>query len=188
MVQEPLPIHVLDKEIAELIAAGEVVERPASIVKELLENAVDSGADAVSLEIKNGGVTFIRVTDNGCGIRREDVPTAFLRHATSKIARKDDLQSILTFGFRGEALAAVSAVSKVELLTRAKGELSGTRYRIEGGAPLCCEDAGCPQGTSITVRDLFYNTPARMKFLKRDSAETSAVSGVVERMAIPFTP
>ena len=184
MVQEPLPIHVLDKETAELIAAGEVVERPASIVKELLENAVDSGADAVSLEIKNGGVTFIRVTDNGCGIRREDVPTAFLRHATSKIARKDDLQSILTFGFRGEALAAVSAVSKVELLTRAKGELSGTRYRIEGGAPLCCEDAGCPQGTSITVRDLFYNTPARMKFLKRDSAETSAVSGVVERMAI----
>ncbi len=184
MEQKPAPIHVLDKETAELIAAGEVVERPASIVKELLENAVDSGADSISLEIRNGGVTFIRVSDNGCGIRREDVPTAFLRHATSKIAQKEDLQSILTFGFRGEALAAVSAVSRVELLTRAKDELSGTLYRIEGGSPICCEDTGCPQGTSITVRDLFYNTPARMKFLKRDSAETAAVSAVVERAAI----
>lgn len=184
MGQAPSPIHVLDRETAELIAAGEVVERPASIVKELLENAVDSGADTISLEIRSGGVTFIRVTDNGCGIRRQDVPTAFLRHATSKISQKDDLQSILTFGFRGEALAAVSAVSKVELLTRAGDELSGTRYCIEGGSPICCEDAGCPQGTSITVRDLFYNTPARMKFLKRDSAETAAVSAVVERAAI----
>lgn len=184
MQQKPSPIRVLDKETAELIAAGEVVERPASIVKELLENSVDSGADTITLEIRSGGVTFIRVSDNGCGIHRADVPTAFLRHATSKISQKADLQSILTYGFRGEALAAVAAVAKVEILTRAEDELSGTLYRIEGGSPICCEDAGCPQGTSITVRDLFYNTPARMKFLKRDSVETSAVSAVIERAAI----
>lgn len=184
MQQKPSPIRVLDKETAELIAAGEVVERPASIVKELLENSVDSGADAITLEIRNGGVTFIRVSDNGCGIHRADVPTAFLRHATSKISQKADLQSILTYGFRGEALAAVAAVAKVEVLTRAEDELSGTHYCIEGGSPICCEDAGCPQGTSITVRDLFYNTPARMKFLKRDSVETSAVSAVIERAAV----
>lgn len=181
---QPAPIHLLDREMAELIAAGEVVERPASIVKELLENAIDSGADSITLEIRNGGITFIRITDNGCGIRHEDVPTAFLRHATSKIREKQDLQSILTFGFRGEALAAVAAVSKVEMLTRTRYELSGTRYQIEGSQEICCEEAGCPLGTIITVRDLFYNTPARMKFLKRDAAETSAISGVVERTAI----
>ena len=181
---QPAPIHLLGREMSELIAAGEVVERPASIVKELLENAIDSGADMITLEIRNGGITFIRVTDNGCGIRAEDVPTAFLRHATSKIREKEDLQSILTFGFRGEALAAVAAVAKVELITRTAQELSGTRYCIEGSEEKSCEQIGCPLGTSITVRDLFYNTPARMKFLKRDAAETAAISGVVERIAI----
>ncbi len=181
---QPAPIHLLGREMSELIAAGEVVERPASIVKELLENAIDSGADTITLEIRNGGITFIRVTDNGCGIRAEDVPTAFLRHATSKIREKEDLQSILTFGFRGEALAAVAAVAKVELITRTAQELSGTRYCIEGSEEKSCEQIGCPLGTSITVRDLFYNTPARMKFLKRDAAETAAISGVVERIAI----
>lgn len=152
-------INVLDKHVADLIAAGEVVERPASVVKELVENSIDAGASSVTVEIKNGGVTFLRVTDNGCGIARDDVPVAFLSHATSKIAGRDDLESIATLGFRGEALASVAAVAHVELLTRTKEELAGTRYGIDGGGERFCEDAGCPEGTTFVVRDLFYNTP-----------------------------
>jgi len=177
-------INVLPKHIADLIAAGEVVERPASVVKELMENAIDAGATQLTVEIKNGGVTYIRVTDNGCGIPREDVPKAFLSHATSKIAVPDDLEAILTLGFRGEALASVGAVSRVELLTRTHDETAGTRYVIESGEQILIGDAGCPQGTTIVVRDLFYNTPARMKFLKKDVSEANAVAGVVDRIAL----
>lgn len=177
-------IHVLEKQVAELIAAGEVVERPASAVKELLENAIDAGATVVTLEIKNGGVAFIRVTDNGCGILREDVPTAFLRHATSKVLTAEDLASVGTLGFRGEALASICAVSRVELLTRTAGEVAGTRARLEGGEPEELEDAGCPEGTTIVVRDLFYNTPARMKFLKKDVTEGNAVAAVAQGIAL----
>lgn len=177
-------IQVLDKHTAELIAAGEVVERPSSVVKELLENTIDAGATMVAVEIQNGGVTYIRITDNGAGIAREDVPTAFLRHATSKVRREEDLEAIGTLGFRGEALASIAAVSRVELLTCAAGETAGTRYTLEGGEDGHLEDAGCPQGTTIVVRDLFYNVPARMKFLKKDVSEANAVAGVVDRIAL----
>ena len=177
-------IHVLDKLTAELIAAGEVVERPSSVVKELMENAIDAGSSTVTVEIKNGGVTFIRISDNGCGIARGDVPTAFLRHATSKVHTQDDLDNIGTLGFRGEALASIAAVSRVELLTAATGETFGTLYRIEGGGQSEPEDAGCPRGTTITIRDLFYNIPARMKFLKKDVSEGNAVAGVCDRIAL----
>lgn len=180
----PKRIHVLDKKVAELIAAGEVVERPASAVKELLENAIDAGASLITLEIKNGGVAFIRVTDNGCGILRSDVPAAFLRHATSKILREDDLSAIGTLGFRGEALASISAVSKTELITRTASELAGTQCRVEGGEVVETGDAGCPTGTTIIVRELFYNTPARMKFLKKDTTEANAVAAVAQRIAL----
>lgn len=177
-------IQVLDKHTAELIAAGEVVERPASVVKELMENAIDAGATTVQVEIRGGGASYIGITDNGCGIAREDVPTAFLRHATSKIRREEDLEAIGTLGFRGEALASIAAVAKVELVTRTADELAGTRYLIEGGAETALEDAGCPQGSTICVRDLFYNVPARLKFLKKDVSEANAVAGVVERIAL----
>lgn len=177
-------IHVLDKKVAELIAAGEVVERPASAVKELLENAIDAGATMITLEIKNGGVAFIRVTDNGSGITREDVPNAFLRHATSKILVESDLDAIGTLGFRGEALASISAVSKTELITRTAGELAGTHVRLEGGEIVETGDAGCPVGTTIIVRELFYNTPARMKFLKKDTTEGNSVAAVAQRIAL----
>ena len=177
-------IQVLPKQIAELIAAGEVVERPASVVKELLENAIDAGASAITTEIRNGGVSYIRVTDNGSGIAKEDVPKAFLSHATSKVRRADDLDEIMTLGFRGEALASIAAVSHVELLTRQAGENTGTSYAISGGTQERCDDAGCPLGTTIVVRDLFYNTPARMKFLKKDVSEANAVADVVERLAL----
>ncbi|MBQ9083674.1 MAG: DNA mismatch repair endonuclease MutL [Clostridia bacterium] len=177
-------INVLEKHIAELIAAGEVVERPSSVVKELTENAIDAGATSVTVEIKNGGVTYIRVTDNGCGIARDEVPLAFLRHATSKITVQEDLDAIGTLGFRGEALASICAMARVELLTRTADELAGTRYCIEGGDEQCIEDAGCPRGTTIIVRDLFYNTPARMKFLKKDVAEGNAVAGVLDKVAL----
>ena len=177
-------IHVLDKHTAELIAAGEVVERPSSVVKELMENAIDAGASSVTVEIQNGGVRSIQITDNGSGIAREDVATAFLRHATSKVRTQDDLDAIGTLGFRGEALASVSAVAKVELLTRTADEIAGTRYVIEGGEEILCEDAGRPQGTTIIVRDLFYNVPARMKFLKKDVSESNSVAGVVDRVAL----
>ncbi len=177
-------INILPKHLAELIAAGEVVERPASIVKEIMENAIDAGADKITLEIQRGGITYIRITDNGCGIERADVRKAFISHATSKIANENDLNSILTLGFRGEALASIAAVSRVEMMTRAKGEEMGTRYCIEGGEEILLDDAGCPEGTTLIVRDIFYNTPARMKFLKKDVTEANAVAGVVDRIAL----
>ena len=177
-------INVLDRKTAELIAAGEVVERPSSAVKELLENCIDSGASAVTVEIKNGGTTFIRVTDNGCGIEKDDIKNAFLRHATSKIKTAADLDAIFTLGFRGEALASIAAVSKVELITKTAAEPIGTKYEIHGGDEVYFDDAGCAQGTTIIVRDLFYNTPARQKFLKKDTSEANAVTAVLERIAL----
>lgn len=177
-------INVLDKSIAELIAAGEVVERPASVIKELLENSIDAGATAITVEIKNGGVKYIRIADNGSGISKEDVPKAFLRHATSKVVKADDLDSIATLGFRGEALASVCAVSKVQLLTKQPNEEIGTLYEICAGEQTTYEDAGCPNGTTIIVRDLFYNVPARMKFLKKDVAEGNAIANILDKLAL----
>ena len=177
-------INVLPKHLAELIAAGEVVERPASVVKELLENSIDSGADSITVEIKNGGISYIRITDNGCGILREDIRNAFISHATSKISTSEDLESIFTLGFRGEALASVSAVAKVDVMTCAAEDEIGTRYVIEYGEEVLLDDAGCPKGTTIVVRDLFRKTPARMKFLKKDVTEANAVAGVVDRIAL----
>ena len=159
-------INVLPKNIADLIAAGEVVERPSSVIKEFVENSIDAGAKKITVEIQNGGKTYMRVTDDGCGIEREDVPKAFISHATSKISSAEDLESIATLGFRGEALASVSAVSKVDTMTTTAGSYIGTRYVIEGGEELLIDDAGSPQGTTIVVKDLFYNIPARLKFLK----------------------
>ena len=173
----------LDRHVADLIAAGEVVERPASAVKELVENAIDAGATQITVEIQNGGMTFLRVADNGCGIAPEDAPTAFLRHATSKIRAKEDLAAIGTLGFRGEALAAISSVSRIDLLTKAE-DSEGIGLHLEGGIVTAQQPAGCPQGTTIIVRDLFFNTPARMKFMKSDSAEGSAVVSVVQQQAL----
>ena len=177
-------INLLSKETAELIAAGEVVERPASVVKELVENSIDAGAKHVTVEIANGGITSIRITDDGCGIDHADVPTAFLRHATSKIKSQDDLYSINTLGFRGEALAATASVSKIELFTKSSAEEVGTHYVIEGGNEVLFEESGCPDGTTIIIRDIFYNTPARMKFLKKDVSEGNTCAAVVERAAL----
>ncbi len=173
----------LDRHVADLIAAGEVVERPASAVKELVENAVDAGASQVTVEIQNGGMTYLRVTDNGCGIAPEDAETAFLRHATSKLRTKEDLAAIGTLGFRGEALAAIASVSKIDLLTKMQDQ-EGVSLHLEAGRVLDHAPAGCPDGTTIVVRDLFYNTPARMKFMKRDSVESSQVAGAVQRQAL----
>ena len=159
-------INLLSQEIAELIAAGEVVERPASVVKELVENSIDAGARHITVEIQRGGILYIRVTDDGCGIDSKEVPLAFLRHATSKISKSDDLDSIATLGFRGEALAATAAVSKIELLTKTADADCGIRYIIEGGVEVLYEECGCADGSTIIVRDIFFNTPARMKFLK----------------------
>ena len=177
-------INKLPVEISNLIAAGEVVERPASVVKELMENAVDAGADTITVEIQNGGIRFIRVTDNGCGIAREDVKTAFQSHATSKISSADDLNSIMTLGFRGEALPSIAAVAKVNLITRTEDEEFGTSLNIEGGEITDIFDAGCALGTTFIVRELFYNTPARMKFLKKDVSEGNYVSAAVEKIAL----
>ena len=177
-------INILDKHIAELIAAGEVVERPSSVIKELVENSIDAGATEITVEVKNGGVAYMRITDNGCGIEQDDVKNAFLRNATSKIKFEDDLNNISTLGFRGEALFSVCAVSKVELMTRTNGQEVGTHYKIEGGKETLFEDCGCSQGTTIIVRDLFYNTPARMKFLKKDSSEGSSIAKVLDRIAL----
>ena len=177
-------INVLPKSVAELIAAGEVVERPASVVKELLENSIDSGASSITAEIKNGGITYIRISDNGCGIDRDDIRKAFMSHATSKISSENDLNSILTLGFRGEALASIAAVSKVEVITKPESEEIGTRYCIEAGEETLIDDAGCPSGTTVVVRDLFFCTPARMKFLKKDVSEGNTVSGVIEKIAL----
>lgn len=177
-------INVLSKEISELIAAGEVIERPSSVIKELIENSIDSGANSITVEIKNGGISYMRITDNGCGIAENDVATAFLRHATSKIITKDDLQSILTLGFRGEALASISAVSKVEVLTKLQYEQYGTHYVIEGSEEKLFEKSGCPNGTTILIRDIFYNVPARLKFLKKDVTEANAISSIVNKIAL----
>lgn len=177
-------INVLDKSVAELIAAGEVIERPASVIKELVENAIDAGADHVTVEIKNGGITFMRVTDNGCGIAFEEIPTAFLRHATSKILTGSDLDNICTFGFRGEALASIAAVARVEMLTKQSHSEYGSSYKIEGGTETCHEKTGCPDGTTIIIRDLFYNTPARLKFLKKDVSEGNTVQAVIDKIAL----
>ncbi len=177
-------IKVLPRELAELIAAGEVVERPASVIKELCENAIDAGATKITVEIQRGGITYMRVTDNGSGIKHAEVPTAFLRHATSKIKTQDDLFAIGTLGFRGEALASISAVAKIELLTKTADSDLGTRYVIEGGEQKLYDEAGCPDGTTIIVRDLFYNVPARMKFLKKDMSEGIAVTSIVDDIAL----
>ena len=177
-------IQCLPPHVADLIAAGEVVERPASVMKELLENAIDAGASAIVAEIERGGLTYIRITDNGCGIPAEQLPTAFLRHATSKLRRAEDLAAIGTLGFRGEALAAIAAVSRVDIFSRSAGEDMGAALHLEGGIPGQTEPTGCPEGTTICVRDLFYNTPARMKFMKKDSAEGTAVAGVVQHLAL----
>lgn len=177
-------INVLDKHVAELIAAGEVVERPSSVVKELVENSIDAGSTNITVEIKNGGKTFIRIADNGCGIERDDVKIAFLRHATSKVKIQDDLDSISTLGFRGEALASVSAVANVELITCADTEDIGTFYSVSAGEEVELSDIGCPKGTTIIVRDLFFNIPARQKFLKKDVSEGNAIAQVIDRIAL----
>ena len=174
----------LSPHIANLIAAGEVVERPASVVKELLENAVDAGASKVTIEIKNGGMTYLRVTDNGCGMSPEDAKTAFLRHATSKLRTAEDLSAIGTLGFRGEALAAIASVSRIDLMTKTPGSISGTGLTLEAGNITDEDEAGCPDGTTIIIRDLFYNTPARMKFMKSDSVEGGKVAAAVQLQAL----
>ena len=177
-------IQVLDPHVADLIAAGEVVERPASVAKELMENAIDAGASAITVEISHRGMTFLRVTDDGKGIPAGELKTAFLRHATSKLRTEYDLEAIGTLGFRGEALAAISAVSRVEVMTRTADAPLGASLALEGGVPGQVEEAGCPLGTTMVVRDLFYNTPARMKFMKKDAAEGAAVFAVVQRAAL----
>ena len=177
-------IKLLPKKMVELIAAGEVVERPASVIKELVENAIDASAKNITVEIQNGGILYMRVTDNGSGIQKDDIRTAFMSHATSKISKAEDLYDIGTLGFRGEALAAISSVSKVELITRAASETVGTRYTIEGGVETLFEDIGCPRGTTFIIRDIFYNTPARMKFLKKDVSEANLISALMDRIAM----
>ena len=176
-------IKLLDKDTINKIAAGEVIERPASVVKELLENAIDSGATQITLEIKDGGISLIRVTDNGCGIAKDDIKCAFLRHATSKIRSSEDLSSVLSLGFRGEALASIAAVSRTELITKTTDTITGVRYAIEGGEEIAFEDIGAPNGTTIIIRDLFYNTPARKKFLKAASTEGSHVAELIEKLS-----
>ena len=174
----------LSTHVANLLAAGEVVERPASVVKELLENAVDAGSSKITVEIRDGGMTFLRVTDNGCGMAPEDARTAFLRHATSKLRTAEDLAAISTCGFRGEALAAIASVSRIDLLTKTAGAVSGTSLHLEAGTITEQSDAGCPEGTTIIVRDLFYNTPARMKFMKSDTVEGGKVTAAVQMQAL----
>lgn len=177
-------IQVLDQHTIDKIAAGEVVERPASVVKELVENAIDSGATAITVEIKEGGISFIRITDNGCGIPAQEVQTAFLRHATSKITKIEDLLTVGSLGFRGEALSSIAAVSQVELITKTNESLTGIRYEIHGGKELAMEEIGCPEGTTFIVRNLFYNTPARRKFLKTAMTEAGYINELVEQIAM----
>lgn len=177
-------IQVLDQITIDKIAAGEVIERPASIIKELVENAIDAGASAVTVEIKEGGISFIRITDNGCGIPKGEVPLAFLRHSTSKIRSVDDLSTVASLGFRGEALSSIAAIAQVELITKTKDEVTGTCYRIEGGAEKSIEDTGAPDGTTFLVHQIFYNTPARRKFLKTPMTEASHVSELMTRLAL----
>jgi len=185
-MQQRDEIRVLPKEVADKIAAGEVVDRPLSVVKELLENAIDAGSDQIVVEIKNGGKTYIRVSDNGCGIPAEQLPLAFLRHATSKIRVEKDLESIETLGFRGEALASIAAVSRVTIITRTRTEVVGNRLRMDGGNLVQQEGIGCPEGTTVLVEDLFFNTPARLKFLKSEGSESTAVIDFVSRMALAY--
>lgn len=177
-------IRLLDKSVAELIAAGEVIERPSSVIKELVENSIDAGARHITVEIKHGGISYMRITDDGCGISYEQMPTAFLRHATSKIRTGDDLTGIMTMGFRGEALASVAAVAKIEMMSRRAEDELGGRYVIEGSEEKEHESCGCPVGTTIVIKDLFYNTPARLKFLKKDISEGNFISATVDRLAL----
>ncbi|MBR4806987.1 MAG: DNA mismatch repair endonuclease MutL, partial [Lachnospiraceae bacterium] len=177
-------IEILDKNTIDKIAAGEVVERPASIVKELVENSIDSGAGAINIEIKDGGISFIRITDNGSGIEADQIKKAFLRHSTSKLRSVEDLTTIHSLGFRGEALSSISAISKVELITKVSGSLTGVRYVIEGGEEKTYQEIGAPDGTTIIIRDVFYNTPARKKFLKSPGTEGSYIASLVERLAL----
>ena len=177
-------INVLSPQVSALIAAGEVVERPSSVIKELVENSIDAGARSITVEIKNGGITYMRVTDDGKGMERDDIPLAITAHATSKIKNADDLESIKSLGFRGEALHSVAAVSTMEILTARKGNSEGSFARVVGGKLEEVSPAGCPEGTTITVRELFYNTPARMKFLKKDSSEAGLCEDVVRRTAL----
>jgi DNA mismatch repair protein MutL len=177
-------IQVLDQKTINQIAAGEVIDRPASIVKELMENAIDAGADRISIEIENGGLSLIRITDNGCGIEKEDIQVAFLRHSTSKIKSALDLLSVSSLGFRGEALSSIAAVCQVEMITKTKGSITGTRYKIEGGTETSIEEIGAPEGTTFLVRNIFFNTPARRKFLKSPQTETGYISDIVEKIAL----
>lgn len=177
-------IRQLSQEVIGQIAAGEVVERPAAAIKELVENSIDAGATAISVEIRDGGITYIRITDNGKGIQTEDIRLAFARHATSKIFKADDLNGIRTLGFRGEALASIAAVSKVKCVTRARGSERGISIVNEGGTISDIQDTACPEGTTFTIRDLFYNTPARKKFLKKPATEAAAVSDLMARMIL----
>ncbi len=177
-------IKLLDKSVYELIAAGEVIERPSSVVKEMIENSIDAGADSITVEIKNGGRTYIRITDNGCGMSKEDIPLAFVRHATSKISDSDDLLSIATLGFRGEALASICAVSKVDVITKRVDDEFGWHYLIEGGIEQTFETSGCPNGTTFIIRDIFYNVPARLKFLKKDVSEGNTIATILQKLAL----
>ena len=177
-------IHLLSQSTIDQIAAGEVVERPASVVKELVENAIDAGADAVTVEIKDGGLSLIRVTDNGCGIDKSQIKRAFLRHATSKISTIDDLSFVESLGFRGEALSSIAAVAQVEAITKTEKELTGIRYAIAGGMEEDVEEIGAPKGTTFLVHNLFYNTPARRKFMKQPKTEGGYVSDLMEHIAM----
>jgi DNA mismatch repair protein MutL len=177
-------IHLLDNETINKIAAGEVIENPKSIVKELVENSIDAGADEIIVEIKGGGKTLIRITDNGKGINKDEIEEAFKRHCTSKIQSSEDLESLFTLGFRGEALASIAAVSHVEAISRTKDEIYGVKLIIEGGTIISKEDVGCPVGTTITVKDLFFNVPARKKFLKSDTSESSYINEIVTSLAL----
>lgn len=177
-------IAVLDQNTIDKIAAGEVVERPSSVVKELVENAIDAGATAITVEITDGGKKLIRITDNGSGMEAEQVPLAFLRHATSKIEKVEDLTHIASLGFRGEALSSIAAVSQVELITKTPSAISGTRYVIEGGKEQSLEEMGAPEGTTFLIRNLFYNTPARSKFLKSDMTEAGYINTLMEQLAL----
>ncbi len=179
-------IQILPKQVADKIAAGEVVDRPLSIVKELIENSIDAGSDAITIEIKNGGKSYIRVSDNGIGIDKEDVAVAFLRHATSKVATAEDLEGIETLGFRGEALASIAAVSRTELITKTADAKAGISVKIQGGEIVSQTDVGCPDGTTIVVSDLFYNTPARLKFMKADATESTLIIDFVSKMALAY--
>ena len=179
-------IKLLEKKVADKIAAGEVVDRPLSVVKELVENSIDAGADAVVVEIKKGGKTYIRVSDTGCGINADEVTTAFKRHATSKITEAEDLDSIQTLGFRGEALASIAAVSRTELITKTADAKTGTSITVEGGETAGISAIGCDGGTTVIVRDLFYNVPARYKFMKSDSAEAGLITEFVSQMALAY--